>query len=205
MERLRSPLASVLVGDGEARPAAAVLEEAAREEGLDVRVLLTKLQVEQSLLTSDPTPDRLDWALGYGATDSGRMEQYRGFENQVRAAARTLVGYLDSRHPLTVVGLAGRPMKVSDGTVTPRNLATAALYRNTPWIRAQQLFHDVWVELFGTEPQVGGDTEAVWRLVVPPDNWRNPLPIPAAAVEALREAAARLKLAWSEDAARRKA
>lgn len=216
LERIRSPLAETSARDAEGRsaPVSTLLERAAREERMDVRVLLTKLQVEQSLLTAEPTPDRLDWALGYGVTDAGRLDAYRGFGTQLRMAARTLVGYLDSRHPLTVVGLVGKPMKVSDGVVTPRTLATAALYRYTPWIGDRQvgalrppfgqlLFYRVWRDLFDEEPQQGA-AEVGWRLIAPQDNWRNPLPLPEEAVPVLKEAAARLGLVVGEDAARRK-
>jgi hypothetical protein len=214
LRRIGSPMAAVEVQDGgRSVPTAHLLEEVAREANLDVRVLLVKLQVEQSLLFGPPTPARLDWALGFGATDSQTFEEYRGFANQVRAAARALRGYLDGRHPFSVVGLVGRPMKVSDGTVVPRTLATAALYRYTPWIGDRAvgslsppfgncLFYKVWLELFGEEPQAGPG--GGWRLVVPPDNWRNPLPLSEEAVDVLGEAARRLGLTFSEDAARKK-
>ena len=216
LEQSESPLAetSVTNSAGRSTSVAALLERTAREARMDVRVLLVKLQVEQSLLTAEPTRDRLDWALGYGVTDSGRLEACRGFEPQLQMAARTLVGYLDSRHPLTVVGLVGKPMQVSDGVVTPRTLATAALYRYTPWIGdrpvgplrppfGQLLFYRVWRDLFDDEPQRTA-TEAGWRLIAPQDNWRNPLPLPEEAVPVMKEAAARLGLVVGEDAARRK-
>lgn len=217
LERIHSPMATLLVQDGSGPVLASrVLEDAARNEALDVRVLLVRLQMEQSLLTRQPTPERLDWAMGYGATDSGLEERYRGFATQVRAAARTLTGYLRADHPLTVVGLVGTPMHVSDGTVTPRTLATAALYRYTPWIGRSRvgnlsppfgnfLFYTVWVELFGEEPQNAalGD-ERPWRAIVPRDNWRNALPLSQGCYETLSEVASRLRLVQTVDAEGRK-
>ena len=216
LRSLSSPLAGVKVEDGPAMiSAAALLERAAREASMDVRVLLARLQMEQSLLTAEPTRARLDWAMGYGATDSGPLEEARGFVRQVRSAARTLTGYLDRRHPFTVVGAVGQPMKVSDGIVVPKTLATAALYRYTPWIGQRPaaglrppfgnyLFYLVWTQFFGGEPQAPRGAEAGWRLIVPPENWRSPLPVPEEAVPALREAARRLNLQWNESAAQRK-
>lgn len=205
LEALDSPLLTVA-------GAAATLDQVAREVGLDPRVLLTKLQVEQSLVTQAPTLERLDWALGYGVPDMGpRQESYRGFERQLEAAARTLKGYLRPDHPLTVVGLVGRPLVVSDGVVVPRNRATAALYRYTPWIgdRAVEsltppfgnyLFYRVWSEFFGA-PSVDSGS---WRLIVPPDRWRDPVPVPAEALAAFEEVARRLELPSTRDDANRK-
>lgn len=210
LEQIGSPLARQVVGG---TAIARILEGIAREVGIDVRILLIKLQVEQSLLTGGPTQERLDWALGYGVTDSGRVEAYRGFEIQVRMAARTLVGYLDAGDPLTVVSQVGKPMKVSDGVVQPRTLATAALYRYTPWIGLKKvsgleppfgnyLFYLVWTEFFGTEPQ--DEAGEGWRLIAPQDNWRNPLPLSEEVVPLLKEVARRLGLLVGEDVGRRK-
>lgn len=45
---------------------------------------------------------------------------------------------------------------------------------------------------------------AGWRLIVPEDDWRHPIPVSAESLEVAREIARRLKLLKNEDAARRK-
>ncbi|MBI3927286.1 MAG: DUF882 domain-containing protein [Armatimonadetes bacterium] len=218
LEGISSPLAGLEVPDENGRPTrvSALLERVADETPLDVRVLLTRLQMEQSLLTRPPTPERLDWAMGFGVTDQRRWEAYRGFARQLEQSARTLVGYLDSRHPFSVAGLVGQPMNVSDGVVVPENLASAAGYRYTPWIGTRPaggttppfgnyLFHLVWLELFGFPPsQASPEPLAGWRLIAPPDNWRHPLSVSPESLEVARELARRLKLITHEDAARKK-
>ncbi len=215
LQRIASPLAGVKVTDGQGMVSvAALLERVATEARMDVRILLARLQMEQSLLTAEPTPDRLDWAMGYGATDSGTLEEAKGFATQVRSAAKALTGYLDPGHPFTVAGAAGQPMKVSDDIVVPMTAATAALYRYTPWVGnrpasgnqppfGNYLFYLVWTQFFGAEPQ-GSSPEADWRLIVPPDNWRSPVPITATALPAFREVARRLRLVVTENPTQRK-
>jgi hypothetical protein len=81
--------------------------------------------------------------------------------------------------------------KVSDGSVTCKNIATAALYRYTPWIGDADfqgnkspfgnfLFYKVWTGLFGaivfeTTPQSA--PAGKWMIIAPPDNWRSPIQI----------------------------
>lgn len=148
----------------EGKPIHQVISAACSESGVDPRVILTKLQVEQGLISKQhPSQTALDWALGYGCPDSGtRLEQYRGLGKQIKAAAATLRGYLNPSNSMYVGGYVGKDWKVSDGTVTCVNIATAALYRYTPWIGAAKvlrweipfgnyLFYLVWKGYFGEE------------------------------------------------------
>lgn len=204
LERIDSPLASLELAN---TPVSAILESVARETPIDVRVLLAKLQVEQSLLTSEPTPQKLDWALGYGLTDEDVFEEYRGFENQVKMAAWSLVGYLDKDNPYSVVGQVGLPWNVRDGLVVPENAATAALYRYTPWISGNELFYQVWLDLFGSDPRQPPEPtaeELAWRLIAPPDNWRSPLEVSEKDLAFIGELAERLGLVTTRDESRRK-
>ena len=205
---VKSELADLEIGG---QSVAQILEKEAREAGIDPRVLLVKLQVEQSLVSGEPTPEKLDWAMGFGATDQERFEEYRDFSTQVKMAARTLKGYLDPHHPFTVVGLVGQKMTVSDGVVVPQTLATAALYRYTPWIGdrpaagyqppfGNYLFFQVWMEFFQEDP---AHPEG-WLLIVPPDNWKEPISWPQEAIEPLTVAAGRLGLVTTTDASHRK-
>lgn len=216
LERLDSPLAALEVG-GER--VSSILQRVARETPIDARVLLTKLQVEQSLITSEPTQQRLDWAMGYGLTDQDIHEEYRGFENQVRMAAHSLTGYLKPDHPFSVLGQVGQPWNVRDGLVTPRNAATAALYRYTPWIGNRSfgeldppfgnyLFFLVWQEFFGVDPREVPEgflpLTLPWRVIAPPDNWRSPIELPDDRLSFVLELARRLNLVVTQDLDRRK-
>lgn len=260
LEELESELADVAL-DGE--PVSALLERVAAQQKIDVRVLLAKLQVEQGLLTTtNLTDDKLDWAMGYGLTDEERFEEFKGFATQLEMAARALTGYLKEDHPFSVVGQIGQPMNVRDGLVVPQNLATAALYRYTPWIGSSTggdasssanlgnaLFFRVWLDLFDTDPRsffVGvpssedGVTDAArypqdkslqafpplrgrscsassepdakepaapekrWKIISPPDNWRNPIVSGESGLAVLEEVSRRLGLVTTRDEQRSK-
>lgn len=206
----------------EEKPVSAILEQVAHQQNLDVRVLLVKLQVEQGLITGEATDDKLRWALGYGLTDVERFEEYGGFATQLEMAARALTGYLKESHPFSVVDQVGQPMNVRDGLVTPANLATAALYRYTPWIGffdgedsdggdleqlfGNALFFQVWLEFFGQDPRLdpAPDTRRNWRVISPPDNWKKPIATDEAGLAVLEQVSQRLGLVTSRDEQRAK-
>lgn len=156
-----SPLVSLRCGGFSV---AQVLEAAAEAACLDVRVLLARLEAEQSLVTLAPTAERLERAMGYGLTDIGPDWVFRDFTLQVVLGARELAGLLRDDHPFSVKDQVGLPMNVRDGLVTPRNAATAALYRSVPWIGQNPFFgrpspfgncrfFTVWRNFFGSDPR----------------------------------------------------
>lgn len=128
------------------------VEEAAAGNEINPRWLLVLAEKEQTFLTRPWGKDQswgtwqraLDYTLGYGATDSGDLPQYRGTRTQVYAAARALRRYLTPGDPLYVGKLLSRPFKCGDGTVVPANLASAALYQYTPWRYAAADFVAIW-------------------------------------------------------------
>ncbi len=109
-------------------------------------MLLAMLQTEQSLV-SNPSPSerQLDWALGYGKTDDRTIERFRGLENQIMNAARTLRISFDTieiQNPRPKVSEAtdltsqGEPIFINvdygQRSIHPANKATFARYKYTP-------------------------------------------------------------------------
>jgi len=102
---------------------------------INPKLFLVKLQVEQSLITKKPVNRRAyDWALGLGKTDSKAIAKFRGFGNQITAFGQLLSSYLDRANTYWVGDKVGKPWYVGDGMVVCKSLATAVLYRYTPWI-----------------------------------------------------------------------
>lgn len=113
------------------------LSEICKEQNIDSRIILLNLQKEQGLIYGDhskhPSQHVLDWALGFGAEDDGRREEFKGLEKQVKSA----VTWWRSRwkYAATKVGV---PIKTDDHQlVTPMNAATVLAYRYTPFVGNQ--------------------------------------------------------------------
>lgn len=224
LEKMNSELADLII---EEKPVAVLLDQVAEREKLDVRVLLVKLQVERGLVTGPVYPEDLEWAMGYGVDDY--EYDFSSFVTQVELAARALTGYLKEDHPFSVVGKVGKYMNLEDGHVQPENLATAALYRYTPWIGtnaddfpgaheeltevqedyfrfANHLFHEVWWDFFGFDPRQydGQNDKKTWKIISPPDNWKNPILVGEQGLAALEEVSRRLGLVTRRDEQRAK-
>lgn len=110
----------------------------AHEQGVNPILLLTRMQVEQSIIgkTELPSVRRRDAALGCGCYDGERCApQFKGLPNQLRCAAQTLRKLFDDSRSDTGLWVAGRTRTTLDGLrVHPANHATAALYAYTPWV-----------------------------------------------------------------------
>ncbi|MFA6194534.1 MAG: hypothetical protein WC719_02165 [Patescibacteria group bacterium] len=124
------------------------------------KFLLVLLQKEASLVTDNsPAQSHLDWATGYGCPDSWVCNPYyKGFGKQVNSASLQFLAYLKEpeRYSFKVgqtyiakdkYGILKPIAKaINDGdyntimaspdhvSVTPENLATAALYNYTPHV-----------------------------------------------------------------------
>ncbi len=137
-----------------------VVADRAQHYEISSQVLLAKMQAESSSVwayrdmdqhifnsTNTDMGTRADWVLFFGWTDTDIHSQYKGFYNQVDNAARSLSGWF--ANPESKGWTVGQAHAVSDGTVTPCNRATAALYIYTPWISSNNLLYRVWVMMFG--------------------------------------------------------
>ena len=131
----RSWLADYLV-DGV--PASRRLIEIAHELKINPLLLLSRMQVEQGLVSKKERPSQrsLDSALGCGCPDNRSCyESYQGFSKQLECAGLTLRKLYDESVEGRGLWNAGQSRLTLEGiTVRPANHATAALYAYTPWV-----------------------------------------------------------------------
>lgn len=117
---------------------AEIIVEQAHKKGVNPILLLTRMQVEQSLVSrTDPPSSRIsDAALGCGCHDGQACSaQFKGFENQLACAGDTLRGLFDQSRLGTGLWKAGKSRQTLDPLwVRPANHATAAMYAYTPWV-----------------------------------------------------------------------
>jgi hypothetical protein len=119
-------------------PFSEVLFEVAQSRRINPILLLTRLQVEKSLVskTKRPSGSAVDFALGCGCAD-GRScnEAYRGLDKQLVCGADTLREHYDASVAGTGQWAKGKNGTTLDPhTVQPRTHATASLYAYTPWV-----------------------------------------------------------------------
>jgi hypothetical protein len=131
----RSFLADEKVGG---RPFSEVLVEVAQGRQINPIMLLTRLQVEKSLVakTSRPSGNAVDFAMGCGCPDNQPCnEAYRGIDKQLDCAAKTLRTHYDGSVAGTGQWRLGKTKNTLDPiAVTPQGHATASLYAYTPWV-----------------------------------------------------------------------
>ena len=131
----RSWLADYTVGG---KSAAQLVVDAAAAKGVHPLMLITRMQVETSLVskTTRPTQYRIDRALGCGCPDGGGCSSsYKGFGPQLTCGAEVMRKWYDgsvAKNGLWVKGVSKRTLDPK--TVTPLNNATASLYAYTPWV-----------------------------------------------------------------------
>ena len=159
---------------GTVRPASEIIFNAANEYGINPQAILTTLQKEQGLISTqqgDATQYQLDWATGYAVGN----ERWRGFGNQVeRAAWQFDKYYMDMETTGTTV--SGWGVLIAKETedclvITPRNMATAALYTYTPLAGAgwggctpfggNFLYWDLFYNRYGFDAGPEGDFEVI--------------------------------------------
>jgi hypothetical protein len=103
------------------------------EANINPKLLLVQLQKEQSLVskTAEPPESVMKRCLGFGATDSGDLEQYYGFEKQhISAITRMSMDFENFRK------LSTQPQRKINNNydlITPANALTSVLYKYTPW------------------------------------------------------------------------
>lgn len=151
--------------------AAKAFADAAQQHGINPLVLLTRVQMEQSLIgKTSASNSTLDKAMGCGCPDNQPCSaQFKGFDKQVDCAASKLRSYLDDQ-AVTGTTVSGWGIGITKTTldsfsVTPVNESTAALYTYTPWVSAAQLHAKIWalytsyVGYTGPDPSNPGPTD----------------------------------------------
>ncbi len=122
-----------------------VIWQAAQANKINPKFLLTLLQKEQSLVTdNDPSNNQLNWAMGYSCYGGVCLDKYKGFSQQVNAAAHKFREYLDDlnirdkyvdNYNCTFTKwCVGQPKTTQDQQdIIPQTKATAALYTYNPY------------------------------------------------------------------------
>ncbi len=160
----------VLLPDtGERVAASELIFRAAQNHHINPQFLLTLLQKEQSLVEEKtPKLTQLDWATGYGCFDNQPCnERWRGFHKQINSAAEQFRYYFE--HITEYFFQPGKATTIDGQVITPKNIATAALYNYTPHLHGNSLFKTLWDTYFmsllpdGTIVQVPGDP-GVWLI-----------------------------------------
>ena len=128
---------------GVQRTAAEMIADAGAHWNVSPKVILATLQKEQSLL-SDPSPSTTqhNWAMGCGATDSGKIMKYQGFGKQIWWGAQKLNKNAQPWH-------SGITMKIDGSTIRPQNEATYSQYMYTPHLHGTRSFWLLYWRYFG--------------------------------------------------------
>ncbi len=145
----------------ERKPASRIIWEACQAWKINPKVMLTMLQKEQSLLTTDRGGTQLARAIGAGCPgglvypdkksanyNPVATNRYPGFGNQIWHGARLLDGYGEGKNgstiPLFYAGIYRSIYKIDGKTkVYPSNLATYKLYVYNPSIGVTKPYDNV--------------------------------------------------------------
>ena len=119
-----------------------VIYNSAKAHGINPKVLLVLLQREQGLITNTSAnlnSRALYFAMGYGATDSGDMNKYTGFDNQVEGAATLLKRlWIEAPASATLSVNNGKSHTRSGitypGSIVVDTFSAYALYKYCPWV-----------------------------------------------------------------------
>lgn len=131
-----SYLARYRAGDG--RSAARIILEESQEHGVNPVYILARIQGESSLVESGRSSN-LSAATGCGCPDGAACSRKQaGFAAQVSCAAELMADYraemLDDGTTRSGWGVGRTKRSLDPCSVTPRTMATAALYTYTPWV-----------------------------------------------------------------------
>ena len=119
-------------------PISKIIIKQAHKKGINPILLLTRMQVEQSLVSRTEAPPKriTDAALGCGCYDGERCEpRFKGIENQLSCAGDTLRNLFERSRDGSGQWMAGKSRQTLDPLwIRPTNHATAAMYAYTPWV-----------------------------------------------------------------------
>lgn len=131
-----------LVSYGEGYLASRSIYNMADFYGVNPKVILCTMQKESSIITNKNLHANMRavyYCMGYGATDSGDIDEYTGIDNQIAGGTGRLKElYNESNWNATLTVNGGKTFTYNGVTypaqITPANRATHALYRWTPWV-----------------------------------------------------------------------
>jgi hypothetical protein len=132
------------------KTAAQAMVAAAETYEINPLVILTRIQLEQSLVGKQTATNKaLDYAMGCGCPDNQACNPaYKGFDRQIDCMASRFRSYLDdlAGSGTTVSGWGvGKTKTTLDGIgVTPETAATASVYTYTPWVASAKNHVKIW-------------------------------------------------------------
>lgn len=131
------------------RSAAQIIFDAAKSNKVNPIAILAMIQKEEGIIygsnAGNLNQTRLDWAMGYGYTDSVIYEKYKGFTNQIDYGAWQLRRNFDYWATNGSVWNVGKSMVIDSTNVTFRNKCTSAQYRYTPHLgRNFNYYFNLW-------------------------------------------------------------
>jgi hypothetical protein len=128
---------------GNLKSTAQMIAEAAAYWRISPKVILVKLQKEQSLLAkASPSQEAYDWAMGCGKADSRTYYEYQGFGKQIWWGAQKLNKNAGPWYP-------GIELSIDGNIVLPTNASTYSLYKYTPHLRGTTSFWMLYWRYFG--------------------------------------------------------
>lgn len=147
---------------GETINPATAIDNASQTYWINPKIILGSLQREQGLITKtsgDVSTRSFYFCMGYGATDSGDINSYTGFDIQIDRGTKR---YAELWSEAYNMGQSAFPLAfaASDGTVYINNCGTYALYRYTPWQSSNLLFLKI---LKGYWPDSSGVNGINWE------------------------------------------
>ncbi len=144
LNSMNSPMAKEYEG---VNPAGIIME-VAKENKVNPLVILATMQKENGLVQTKKkiTKFKLDWAMGVGVYDNGKMNQaYKGFKKQITGAAQTFRNNFDKGAEM-LASKKSTTLRINYGKdkITPLNAATFSLYSYTPHTHGAKLFTSIY-------------------------------------------------------------
>lgn len=116
----------------------------ARDYKINPQVILATIQKESSLITTSKANAKINsrsfyFVMGYGATDSGDLNSYTGFDRQIQNGAKLLFSLYQSSSKGEIIKVNyGKKVTIKNVTYPAKikadNSASAALYYYTPHV-----------------------------------------------------------------------
>jgi len=138
------------------RSAAKIIYDAAQAYSINPITILTTIQKEEGLIYGTYAKRliqiRMDWAMGYGYTDSAILSKYKGFAKQIDNGAWQLRRNYDYWAANGSAWNVGKTMSIDSTSVRFANRCTSALYRYTPHLGGNYSFWYYFTLWSGTKP-----------------------------------------------------
>lgn len=137
------------------RTAAKIIYDAAQAYGINPIAIMSTIQKEEGLIYGTYAKSfiqvRMDWAMGYGYTDSVIIQKYKGFASQIDNGTWQLRRNYDYWATNGSAWNVNKTMTIDGTAVKFANRCTSALYRYTPHLGGNYSFW-YYFNLWGGKP-----------------------------------------------------